>query len=51
MLEESFQFLTIYFTMFTSYLDLFFKWFYSLDIHPFRFVSALNRDCSISQLR
>ena len=47
MSEEAFQFLTIYFTMFTHYLDLFFKWFYSTDIHPFRFVSAFNRDCSI----
>jgi hypothetical protein len=34
MSEEAFQFLTIYFTMFTCYLELFFKWFYSLDIHP-----------------
>ncbi len=23
------------------------KWFYSPDIHPFSFISALNPDCSI----
>jgi hypothetical protein len=34
MSEEAFQFLIIYFTMFTHYLDLFFEQFYSLDIHP-----------------
>ncbi len=33
--------------MLTCYLDQFFKRFNSPDIHPFRFVSALNRDCSI----
>ncbi len=33
--------------MLTHYLDLFFKRFDSPDIHPFRFVSKLNRDCSI----
>jgi hypothetical protein len=33
--------------MFTHHLGLFFKQFYALDIHPFRFVSTLNRDCSI----
>ncbi len=32
---------------FTHYLDLFFKWFYSLDIHPFTFASAPKGDCSI----
>ncbi len=45
--EEASQYLDIYFTMFTHYLDLFFKRFYSLDVHPFRFVFALNPDCSI----
>ncbi len=34
------------FTMFTNYLVLF-KRFYSLDICPFRLVSAISSDCSI----
>jgi hypothetical protein len=33
--EEAFQVLDIYFTIFTHYLTLSFKWFYSLVIHSF----------------